>query len=145
VVQYIEETEIFNAYEYFGGLRGMIDLAKRGLHNEMIMKGVGNTEKSLIETAIIMIQNEMMKLNALFDGQPQQQQQQPQPQQEEEDEAKEEEEAKEEDEAKQEEDEEAKEEDEVKEEEVPKQEYEEPAVVTHPYFLRPRKRRIEEI
>jgi hypothetical protein len=66
-LQNIEETELFNAYEYFGGLRGMVDLAKENLHNQDVMKEVGLSDKSLIETAIIMVQNEIKKVDELLD------------------------------------------------------------------------------
>ena len=135
-VQFIEETELFNAYEYFGGLCGMIDLAKGNINNEMVMKDVGTTDKALIQTAIIMVQNEIKKMEAIFDSVfDEQHEQAAEPQEEQEEQVVEEVEEQEEEQVVEEVEEEV-----VEEIKAPLQ-----IIPTHSYSLRPRKRRIAEI
>lgn len=62
----IDHQELFNAFEYFGGLRNMIQRSRLALQNETNIENMKVAEISMIESSIIIITNEINALDALW-------------------------------------------------------------------------------
>ena len=62
----INESELFNAFEFFQGLREMIRRIRFSLRRPFTVENMKRAEISMIESSIIIITNELNALDALY-------------------------------------------------------------------------------
>jgi hypothetical protein len=63
----LSETEMFNAFEYFGGLQAMTDFVALSVIDTTIMKNVKEGDKSIILSAIIRVSDEIRRLQSFYE------------------------------------------------------------------------------
>ena len=62
----ISETELFNTFEFFCGLRNMLSSVQRYLRTPFFIEQLKPSDKSMIETSIIIITNELNAFDATW-------------------------------------------------------------------------------